>query len=856
MPPISPERWRILSPYLDEALEIPTQERAAWLAAIDASDPSIVVDLKAMLAEHLVVHDSHFMERSVLEEGSGLGESLAGQTVGAYRIVSFIGQGGSGSVWLAERCDGRFQGRAAVKLLNLSLLGPSGEERFRREGTILARLRHPRIAHLIDAGVSPAGQPYLILEYVDGRPIDRFCDDRNLGVEARIRLFLEVLDAVAHAHGNLIVHRDLKPANVLVSADGEVKLLDFGIAKLIEGDFDFSEQPRKTPRTREGGGGLTPEFAAPEQLSGGEVSTATDVFALGVLLYVLLTGQHPAGSSVGSPAALVRAVIETDPPRPSDAAGAVEHDQDAAAHARHCGTTPARLRRTLRGDLDTIVAKALKKNAWERYASVSAFADDLRRYLRHEPISARPDTVRYRTARFVRRHAGAVTAAAAVVLLIAGLTVVHTTRLSAERDYAQREAARAARVSEALTRLLTSADPIASRPTPGGLTVRGMLDAGSAQIQKELAGQPEAQAEIFTVLGRIYRRLGIFDKAEQLLEQALISGQQVYGHEHVRVAQTLNDLGALQTETGDYAAAERNLAQALEMRRRLLGSEHADVAVTLVELGRVYEDLGNSRRAEPLMRESLAIRRRVLGESHPETPVSVAAVASVLRLSGDLAGAESLLQGALELNRRTRGETHPNTATTFHDLALIAAARKDYRAAETHFRDALARYRDTLGESHPGVAVTLNGLARTLSEQGRLDEASAAARDLLGMARTFLGGEHQLLAIYSLNAGALHLARREPALAEPLVREGLRIRALNPALVPSRRRFSPEDDWSVGAAKSLLGATLTALARYEEAEAILLDARRELEFPSPSRAADLELTNRRLAQLYTVWRKR
>jgi eukaryotic-like serine/threonine-protein kinase len=684
MPPINPERWRLISPYLDEALEIAANDRPAWLASISARDAALGADLRAILAQHQAVHESHFLERAVLDPRTARVQSLAGLVVGAYRLLSPIGQGGTGSVWLAERCDGRFEGRAAVKLLNIALIGRTGEERFKREGTILARLQHPCIAHLIDAGVSPAGQPYLVLEHVDGQSIDRYCDDRALGVEARLRLFLDVLDAVAHAHANLIVHRDIKPANVLVRGDGQVKLLDFGIAKLIEPDAAYGTIATAEPSalTREGGAALTPEYAAPEQLSGGGVTTATDVYALGVLLYVLLSGQHPAGRALGSPASLVRAIVEAEPPRVSDAvvSETEPHDTDAG-QATRCNTTSSKLRRALRGDLDTIVAKALKKNAAERYASVSALADDLRRVLRHEPISARPDTLSYRTARFVRRHAGGVATAAVVVLLIAGLTTVHTRRLAAERDRAQRETAKAVKVSELLMGLLTNADPYAIRDRSGEPTVRALLDAGADQVQKDLAGEPELQAELLTTMGRTYRRLGMYDKAQSLLEQALASGRKAFGGEDVRVAQTLDYLGVVLAEKGDHAAAGRTIEQALSMRRKLLGGEHADVAITLAELGRLYQDQGLNDRAEPLHREALAIRRKVLGDEHRETAVSLSDLASVLRLNGDLDAAETLLKQSFETNRKTRGPEHPNTYVALHDLALIAATRGEHRSA-------------------------------------------------------------------------------------------------------------------------------------------------------------------------------
>jgi serine/threonine protein kinase/Tfp pilus assembly protein PilF len=824
MPPLSPERWRALSPYLDEALDISTENRQAWLASICARDATLGADLRLLLAEQTAMEEVKFLERAVpLGPRAMLTDSLTGQTLGAYRLMSQIGQGGMGSVWLAERCDGRFEGRAAVKLLNIALMGRSGEERFRREGNILARVRHPHIAHLIDAGVSPTGQPYLVLEHVDGQSIDRYCDERALTIDARVRLFLDVLEAVAHAHANLIVHRDIKPANVLVSVDGQVKLLDFGIAKLLEKDrgWGVSRGADASPLTRDAGAGLTPQYAAPEQLAGGAVTTATDVYALGVLLYVLLTGQHPAGSDVRTPATLIRAIVDKETRRVSDVViGQTETADGLSQRAAQRATTPGRLRRALRGDLDTIVAKALKKDPSERYPSVTALADDLRRSLRHEPISARPDTLRYRTAKFIERHRHGVSASAAVVALIAALTVFHTTRLAEERDHAQREAAKAAKVSGLLTGLLTGADPYTASATRGEPTVRGLLDTGADRMQKELVGQPELQAEIFTVTGRIYRRLGVFDKAQHLLEQALASGREAFGSDHVRVAETLHDLGVVLAEKGEYAAAAKSLEQALAMRRRLLGAEHAEVAVTLSELGRVYQDEGFNRRAEPLQREALAIRTKVLGSDDRETAVSFSDLGSVLRLKGDLASAESLLRQSLAINRKTRGDRHPNTSTNLHDLALIARAKGDLVSAESLLRQAIGIQRETLGEKHPVLATSLNNLARVLRDEGRYDEAATALEEARTIARAALGPDHQLLAIYSLNLASLQMARHESTAAETLARDGLRIRLLAPDIVPSRRRTLVEDDWSINATKALLVGSLRALGRDKEADAI------------------------------------
>ena len=392
MSTLSPERWEEVSPYLDQVLSLPEEERSAWMEAFRAQNPGLADLIQELLQEHRALAQAQFLEHPPVQTNSD--SSLAGQVIGAYTLISPIGQGGMGSVWLAERNDGRFKRRVAVKFLHFSVAA-HGVERFKREGRILGQLAHSHIAELIDAGVAGNGEPYLVLENVEGEPIDAYCDHHKLDLHARIKLFLDVVDAVAHAHANLIVHRDIKPSNVLVRSDGQVKLLDFGIAKLLADD----NNPVATKLTAEGGAALTPLFAAPEQVTGGAVTTATDVYALGVLLYLLLTGRHPAGDETHSAAQLVKAIVETEPPRASQAIATADPQ---AAEMR--GAAIEKLRRQLGGDLDTILGKALKKNPHERYASVTAFGEDLERYLKHEPISARPDRFAYRAVKFVRRN--------------------------------------------------------------------------------------------------------------------------------------------------------------------------------------------------------------------------------------------------------------------------------------------------------------------------------------------------------------------------------------------------------------------------------------------------------------------
>jgi len=409
---IDANRWSVLSPYLDDVLEVPEDARESWLNELRTRDPALAGELQALLEEHRVLAQARFLESGP----ASLAGPSPGQRAGAYTLVAPIGAGGMGAVWLGERSDGRFERRAAVKILAIALAG-RGEQRFRREGRLLARLTHPHIAQLLDAGVTSGGQPFFVIEHVDGRPIDEYCRQHGLDVEERIRLFLDVLDAVAHAHAHLIVHRDIKPSNVHVTNEGSVKLLDFGIAKLLEDDDGAGDA---TLLTREGSV-LTPAYAAPEQITGAPVTTATDVYALGALLYLLLTGAHPAGEHLNSTVALLKAIVDAEPMRASEAA------------ARGIG--PDRGGR-LRGDLDTILAKALRKSPADRYASVAALADDLRRHLEHQPISARADTILYRSAKFLRRQRIPVAAAiVTLAALCAGLYFANAEREVAERRF-------------------------------------------------------------------------------------------------------------------------------------------------------------------------------------------------------------------------------------------------------------------------------------------------------------------------------------------------------------------------------------------------------------------------------------
>jgi serine/threonine protein kinase len=492
-PPLDRSRWPQLSPLLDELMDLDGPQRAERLAALRGQDPALADELGPWLAELAGLDDSAFLQAPALPPPPG----LAGQAVGAYTLDRELGRGGMGTVWLAHRTDGRYEGQVAIKFLQTGLHGAAAGARFAREGSILARLAHPHIARLLDAGqLAPAGpgpaQPYLVLEYVAGEPIDQH--GQRLPLAARLRLFLDVLDAVAHAHNRLILHRDLKPSNILVTAAGEVKLLDFGIAKLLDEVADDSV-------TQQGGAAFTPQYAAPEQVQGGDVTTATDVYALGVLLFQLLGGQHPTAQVEGNTLARLRAVVEDQAPLLSSVA-------------------PAADRAALRGDLDTIVAKALKKAPAERYANAAALAEDLQRHLAHEPIGARPDRWTYRSAKFLRRHRVAVGAGslAALALAASAAVAVHEARL-AQQQQAQ---------AEGLIEFMLGDLPAKLKPVGRLDALDAVGDRALAYYAAQAPGSLDAaslgrRARALHLIGEITEQTGRFDEAAQRFAEAAAS---------------------------------------------------------------------------------------------------------------------------------------------------------------------------------------------------------------------------------------------------------------------------------------------------------------------------------------------
>jgi serine/threonine protein kinase len=716
MADVHAELWREASPHLDEGLALSGEERRAWLATLRASRPELAEFVEGLLEEHRRATQEGFLERPPALPYAAAADARQGQSVGAYTLLAPAGEGGMGSVWLAERTDGRFERRVAVKFLRFALGAHRVVERFAQEGRILGQLTHPHIAELIDAGVTPGGEPYLVLEFVEGAPIDEYCDRHALGLEARVRLFLDVLEAVAAAHAQLVVHRDIKPSNVLVREDGQVKLLDFGIAKLLR-DADGANAV-----TLAGGAALTPRFAAPEQLTGEPITTATDVYALGVLLYLLLTGHHPAGAETQSTAALVRAIVEVEPPRASETVKPTEVEA-----ARKRDSSPDKLRRNLRGDLDLIVGKALRKARRERYASVAELGEDLRRYLRHEPIGARPDALAYRLGKYVRRHRIGVAAAAGFVLLLTGFSAIQAIalqRITRERD-------RASRIAGFMTSIFKISDP--NEHTGQAVTARALLDNAAKTINSTLGGDPTLRAQMLHVMGRAYLDIGLFSRAEALFREGIAASRSAGGQDSRDTLRMTHDLAWAVLQQGRTAEAEGIERKLLAIQRRVLGPEHGDTLATMEELAFTICNTGKRECGEGirLVRHVLAQHERTAGPDAYYTLVDMDNLAIMLATNGQLAQAIAVEQDSLQRHLRRFGPENIGTVNAMLDLGEFQRDAGEEDAAEAMLRHLLSIERRAFAPDQGETAGTEYDLASVLLRQGHKGRAMTMLRAAL-----------------------------------------------------------------------------------------------------------------------------
>jgi serine/threonine-protein kinase len=869
----------ILDALFDQALELEGDARARFLADLEAREPALAAELRELLtlAESPGLDVSGLSPRALAQplwqalfdhaSGSGGFEPPSPAShaddsgfndfrIGVWHALRTLGRGGMGTVYLVERREGGFRQHGAMKLLRAGADSDEFLRRFEQERQILATLNHEGIARLLDGGRDPQGRPYLVMEYVEGEPIDRACDRERLSVDQRVALFVQVAQAVAYAHRNLIAHRDIKPGNIIIGTDGKAKLLDFGIAKALA-DEPLGEEPLTRTALRV----FTPDYATPEQVYGQPASTATDVYQLGLLLYELLTGQRAQRVTDMSQQTLETAICRAEPVRPSERVVGEDGADHGSAIVRQ--TTPSALRRKLRGDLDNIVLKALRKEPERRYASAIAMVEDLERWRQGRPVRARPETWSYRTGKFVRRHAWAVAASIAIVAMIAGYAVTVTIQASAlarERDRAQAEAAKALQVKTLVLRVFEGANPDASGSAQ--LSARELLDRGWAAIERELGGQPDVQIELLDAVGEAYRQLGVYDRAETLFARSLQIARAEASRQPLLLARALRSRGRVRSDRGDYAAAETDLRDALGRYRAAFGKDHEDIAATLGDLARLLDLRGEFAGSETLYREALAMHRTLYGERHLRVADNLGDLGMSLRRQGDYAGAEPLLSQSLSLRRQLLPAQHPEIAYAMTDLAQVRNDLGEYDSAEALYREALASMQASLGVDHPNVALTMITLARVLKTRRDFDGARDLLLRSLDIRRKALGARHPSIALNLNDIGQSYLEASDskpPALAsgdlaqaERYYREALEIypadnpgrwmviynlgqvaekrgdlvsaeRQYREALVGQRKHYGDEHD-RVGMQLNRLGIVLYRQKRLDEAESAMRQA--------------------------------
>jgi eukaryotic-like serine/threonine-protein kinase len=703
-------------------------------------------------------------------------EPIEGQRLGPYRIVRKLGSGGMGDVYLAERADEEYQQRVAIKLVRAGAFTPQIQGRLRTERQILAKLQHPNIARLLDGGRAPDGTPYLVMEYIEGDPIDVYCDQRRLSVNERIALVRTVCAAVHYAHQNLIVHRDLKPSNILITPSGDVKLLDFGIAKLL----DTRHSAHTLAVTHMDYRVMTPAHASPEQVRGDTITTASDIYVLGVLLFEMLCGRKPfqlVGSRLTD---MERIICEQEPPLPSDMIErARQESPDVLASIVACrSTTPSRLQRDLRGDLDNIVLMAMRKNPLRRYHSAEQLSADLERHVNGEPVLATRDSWMYRTRKFVARHTLPVALSAVAVLLLATfavITFIQARHIARERDVVAAERSRAEQVSSFLVELFQLSDPSKSRGNQ--VTARELLDIGARRVNVGLADQPETRATLLGTIGRVYSSLGLYPDSVGLLEEALESQIAIHGPEHEEVAEAMVALGGVLCEQGKLDECEEQLGAALTMQQKLKGPTAIDIAPTLLAYAKLSQQRGALDIAEKYFEQSLELYRHNGQERSTEAASTMNDMAGLYVYRSDFAKAERLYRAALDIDRQTLGQDHPQVAMHVHDIAVALQMQGKLPEAEPLYAESTQMLRRILGPTHPSTLDALANFGRYLRRTGDLDRAEQVLSDVLVNDRIARGPQHAFVGHDLVSIANVRMDRGNFVAAEQDLRAALAIYA-------------------------------------------------------------------------------
>ncbi len=756
--------------------------------------------------------------------------SIVGARLGPYTVIRLIGMGGMGAVYEAVRDDDQFQKRVAIKIVQRDIDSQVTLARFRRERQILASLQHRNIATLHDGGMMPDGRPFLVMEYVDGAPITTWCNARSLPLRERVALFRQVCAAVHHAHTNLIIHRDLKPANILVTDDGTVKLLDFGIAKLLGADEGTGADGNQ-PLTRGGARAFTPEYASPEQIRGDVLTTASDIYSLGVILFEVLTGRRPHVTAGRALVDIERAVLDTPVPRPSSV---VTDDAARLAGER----TGGRLRQRLHGDLDSIALTALQLEPTRRYPSVEALGDDLRCYLGGLPVQAQRDRRGYRLAKFVQRNRTAtVTSALMLLALIGGIVA---TALQAHR--ARGEQVQATQVSAFLRGLLASVQPEVGRRDA---QVSQVLDSAAKRIDRELAGSPQVEAQIETVIAQSYQGLGRYDDAEPHFKKSLQLRETTGGTRSAAVLVGLRDLAELYLAKGSMDSAGTVLQDAVAREPAGAGTPDSIRAALLSDMGSLAHGQGRNADAERWHRAALAIQQRVYGPTSDIVALSINDIGVAVGDQGRLAESEALARQALEVLRANHPEPNERVAKALAALATVLDFEGKAAPAESAYVETLAVRKRLLGPEHPDYTYTLFNYSMFIFDQKRYREAADYSRQILALRGKTLPESHP-----SIAAALQTLGRSLDELGDT--------RAGGQALLESlelRRKYVGPGSWQVASSEGVLGEHYMLLKDYPRAEQTLLQAQQLFDRTVGETNVRTQVNSRRLVALYTAWGK-
>ncbi len=874
-----------------EALELDPIERPAFVARRCADNPELKAELISLLAadqeaagflaEPMLIGD-------LLREAGGDSGLPAEVSIGDYRLIRNLGKGGMGEVYLAVRSEAEMSREVAIKLLRREFCHGDLLQRFEQERRLLANLDHPNISRFIEGGTAEEGTPYLVMEYVDGLPIDRFCDEQCLSIPERLELFLTVCAAVGHAHANLVIHRDLKPSNILVTAGGAVKLLDFGIAKVLA-----SDEEEDSGLTRTGLRLLSPRYASPEQTGGGVIATTSDVYSLGVVLYELLAGVSPYPMSDRSLQQLERQVREFEPLRPSTAITRAMSGGESPATGTNPEllgqlrrSDPRGLRRKLKGDLDTIVLKALRKEPERRYATVDQLADDLNRYLGGRPVRARPDRLSYRFSKFLRRNTAASAAGVFAIVALISATVVSTQlyfKANEAQHLAEQEHRVTTQVSGFLREMLASVEPETARGRDTAI-LEDLLERGARRIDEDLAEAPEVAATLHHTLGVSYAGIAHYAEAEKHLLRALEVQNGRAEPDHASASETRLELGRILYMRGDYPQSEQVLAELLKACLANPETSGRALAMTQYSLGKAKQALGESDQADSLLN---AAATTLAGTRHLKERITVATGLGDFRLHyrNDAEGAELLYREALVLCDELAPEGGLERASTLLNLATLKRARGEFVEAEALYRQVLAAWRELLPERHPQVATAKDMLGGLLEFQGRYDEAEPLYRAALGDLRAALGGDHRDVGTTANNlAGMLRKSGRH-AEAAPLYDEAvsiyrsalgaehawvgivmgnqaynhlqagdtLRAAATARDCLLIRREIWGDAHWRTAEVANIQGVCMTAAGRYAEAETELLTSLATLSEHFGEEGPAVQRGLRRLIDLYERW---